>query len=552
MNQKEERKEQLLRETLEALGLSEKNKELAERYLFSEALEKKSILNEVQRQDFHTLGEKAAEQSAAYEAFCREEQMQKEWESYVRFAAAAGGSTLCYVLGDSAYIGPGWLSAAQEAAFLAEQAAWEEERLNQKSLHRLFALGEKRPRTLREAIRLCCRKGYNVQLLLTGMYLYFVKPKYKAQGRAFGETEHASELSGRLVKVLISSLPLLVTGLPDDEQKKLKTYAEQSELSGEFPKQFHDLFCGRKISAYLLRLLAGSAFLAIEHSERFLVILRLLTAMDMETVLEACLDLSGDDWFLDHLELIENVLPVPAERYVRWCASRRIKSALLRVSFVYPQAVQKAAAALSTEDYQYLMRHIKTENAVLYQNLNPAFAGVSKLRLAEELTAHYTVGRSEAKRYLLGKAGPELIYPFVDTWREMDKWIRLDYEGTRSRQIHALAEDQEHIQMYRRAVVLEGLCHNVMYFTGSGKNGCEEMRKGIEEEVLLAFLEIFEKENIPVQYQTDLLERLCRDASFSPEGRQRTMEVCTRVLAAKGGQRTWHTKAVRDGPEKEE
>ena len=88
MNQKEERKEQLLRETLEALGLSEKNKELAERYLFSEALEKKSILNEVQRQDFHTLGEKAAEQSAAYEAFCREEQMQKEWESYVRFAAA--------------------------------------------------------------------------------------------------------------------------------------------------------------------------------------------------------------------------------------------------------------------------------------------------------------------------------------------------------------------------------------------------------------------------------------------------------------------------------
>lgn len=513
MEDREERRKHLLREALEALGLSEKNRELAKGYLTPDGPERKNMLEEVQKQDFYRLERTARDKSAAYGAWCREEAIPEAWERYIRFAAAVGGSTLCYLAGDQE-IESVWLSPAQRAAFLAEQAAWDENRLNRKSLQGLFALGEKRPRTLREAVKLCCRKGYNVQLLLIGVYLYFVKPKYKAQGRAFGETEHASELSGHLAKVLSGSLPLLLPGLPEDRLKELKAYAEQAEPSGPFPEQFSAVFRGRKCSGYLLKLLAGAAFLAIEHSDRFLVLLRLMTAMDMDTVLKACLDMSGEEWFLDHLELIENVLPVPVEQYVQWCTVRRIGKALVRVSLVYPQAVQKAAAALSTEDYQYLMGHIKAENAALYRELNPAYAGVSKLKRAEELTAHYTVGRSEAKRYLLGTAGPELIYPFVDAWREMDKWVRLDYEGARSRQIRALAEDRELQQMYRRAVVLEGLCQNLVFFTGCEEDGPKERREDTAEKDLRTFLPVFEEEHIPVQYQKDLLKRLSRDAEL--------------------------------------
>lgn len=526
-------------EALTALRLSEKNRQLAERYLNAADREDEGLLKEAERQNFYELDQASVKKSMDYVEYCEEEKLTQELGRYIRFTAAVGGSTLCYIL-RTPYGILEWLSASLQAAVLAESAAWDEAQLNRKSLLLLFSICEKNPRALRKALGLCGRRGYNVQILLHGIYLYYVRPRDAMVGRYIRESEHAPELSAQLAKVLNGTLALLFKGgKPAGELERLQSFAMRSEPSEDFPEDLRSLLGVRKFSGYLLRLLGGSAYLSLEHSDRFLVFLRILTAMDLEAVLDACLEICGDSWFVHHLERLEEVLPVPMEDYVRWCAARRIGEALTRVSLRCPEAVKRAAVSLPAESYHYLLDWMKGENAALYRELNLASDGVLRIRQAGELAAHYPVGRSEAKRYLLGSTEAETIYPFVKEWRTMDQAVLGDYGSNRTEKLLRLRESRD-AQMYRRAAVLEGLCLNGGYFYNCYMNGSAE-------EGLAAVLALFDAEKIKVKYQTELLEKIC-SIGYSAEERRAAAEACVQVLIRKKEMwSAWYVAGLKDG-----
>lgn len=124
MDWRKGKEEQMLREALEALGLTEKNKELAKCFLASSEHEEVNLLKKAEKQNFYEVEKVSLQKSTDYVKYCEKERFTEELGRFMRFAAAVGGSTVYYIL-DTPYKRLEWLSASQQAAVLAEMAAWE-------------------------------------------------------------------------------------------------------------------------------------------------------------------------------------------------------------------------------------------------------------------------------------------------------------------------------------------------------------------------------------------------------------------------------------------
>ena len=97
MNLSEERNYQKQMDTLDALKLSGKNRQLAEQYLDVAAPEKPELLKETERQDFSSLTDDKRQKSIDYVEHLRKRGRQEELKRYVHFQSAVGGSTAYYL-----------------------------------------------------------------------------------------------------------------------------------------------------------------------------------------------------------------------------------------------------------------------------------------------------------------------------------------------------------------------------------------------------------------------------------------------------------------------
>ena len=98
MNLSEERNYQKLADTLDELGLSEANRQLAEEYFDPAAEERPELLQKVTRQDFSALPKEKQAKSISYVEHLKKRARTEDLARYVRFAAAAGGSTASSLL----------------------------------------------------------------------------------------------------------------------------------------------------------------------------------------------------------------------------------------------------------------------------------------------------------------------------------------------------------------------------------------------------------------------------------------------------------------------
>ena len=100
MNLSEERNRQKLLDTLEALELTERNRKLAEEYFAAGTEEQPELLKKAELQDFYTLSQEKREKSSDYAEHLARRKRTEELGRYVRFAAAAGGSSANYILNE--------------------------------------------------------------------------------------------------------------------------------------------------------------------------------------------------------------------------------------------------------------------------------------------------------------------------------------------------------------------------------------------------------------------------------------------------------------------
>ena len=545
MNLSEERNYQKLLSTLEAMELSQVNMHLAQQYLDMTREKQPELLTQAEHQDFSRLDKEKCRKCLEYIEHCNKRGRKEEAERFIRFAAAAGGSTAYYVL-----LSYGWnldskqefITRQQAAAIRAESIVWNIYGLKKA----VDNIKEKNPEVLKEAMELCYHKECNSRVLLSGIYLYYTKP-VKAKGGFFRnifskeETNHEVEkIVQYLENTIIDSIPGLFSGTAAQmEVQKLQEYLKDADIKAGFPNEILTILSGKAPSDYMITLLSGVSFLAVAHSDLFAKFICLASVMDkgmpsqniafgrrtqyQNPALDTCLEIGGKNWFSAHMEELEKYLPMSRENYLTWCLIRNEYELLGHAVKDYPEAVRNVAEKVSADEYQSLMSRVQRENIALYREMSSSYSGEFRMKIAEELTDAYTVGKNEAKQYLLGEAQLDMLYPFVDEWRK-----RWDYGTRRSLNIQRLKDNSQEKQMYRRAVVLEGLWMRAQYFCSYWHGTYRKVKR----DEITGILKIFEEEKLPVRYQLESLSSI-HDSFYQDKDKTNFINECVIVIRLK-------------------
>lgn len=464
MNDKGKEAAGILSDALDGLKLTAENRKLAEQYLDLSGEEDPGLLSGVRRQDFSVYGRLERE---ACLTWCRELREQTGAEElflrYVRFTAAAGGVTAYYVLAegerDLTWLFKG-LSKAQAAAFRAEQYAYDAATLHQGCLSVLYSMGDRDPEVLYEAMGLCREQRDASWVLLAGAYLFCL-------GHSSREGLHQEEVSRLLLERLLDGFSELFGGsvLSGPEEQKLRDYVLEGGEEPSAPAEILLILRGKKVQEHPLLLFTGCAYLALGQADAFRNYLRLMALADAETgggcFLPVCRYMADSSWFGRHMELLLDGMPVPGEKWIRWSLQHREDSVWMFLARRHPEALKEEVYRMDLWNQERMTDWILRRDPKLGRELEQEFPPEQyRIKAAEELVMNYTVCAEEAKRYLLGDASYTQIEPCIKEWRKMSG----GYYGNKNERLRRLRDQAEHRQLYRRAVVLEGILMHGTYF----------------------------------------------------------------------------------------
>ena len=550
MNLSEERNRQKLLDTLEALELTERNRKLAEEYFAAGTEEQPELLKKAELQDFYTLSQEKREKSSDYAEHLARRKRTEELARYVRFAAAVGGATACYLFSWYGEDIRSCLLPEQNAAIRAEGIAWNEYALTWRNVDSVWTEARKDLRTLRRAMELCSNHYDNAKTFLAAVYLN-KKPqlaeKKKLIPSFFGKNFYDDFYAGTdsledkkvteyLEESLADSLQAVfqTSGLTEKETGKLQDYIRRGDPYGGFPAELSALLRGKQAGQYLLTLLSGCAFLSQKHSRRFLAFLQVMAAANAGWTLDACKKLAGDEWFADHAAVLEKVLPLKPDVFVSWYLKNRVARGLRRMAKEHPECVRTAAEQASAEEYEYLMEQVRAGNEKLYRELGASFDSELQVKLAQELTAGLRNGQAQARQYLLGEAPLEDLYPYVNSWRGDSSYY---FYGTWNRYEDLMKKGGP---LCQRVMILKALQMSGSFFTNffllrARGNQAIDMGAFYEEKVG-ELVRVFEKEGLPIQYQADAMDGIC--SSFYSEAEKTLfVDAAVRALARRLSER---------------
>lgn len=184
MNLNEERNYQKLMDALDALGLSEENRKTADLYFAQSEGKEAEILKQAKLQDLSELPEEDQNKSISYIEHLKKRGKKEELSRYVRFVAAAGGSTARYALFHHVYMLKDlqeYLPSDQSLAIRAEALVWNMWTLSWMNIKELVRPVPDNLKLLRQAMSLCCHKYDNAKVLLSALYLNEKKKKEENQ-----------------------------------------------------------------------------------------------------------------------------------------------------------------------------------------------------------------------------------------------------------------------------------------------------------------------------------------------------------------------------------
>lgn len=535
--------EEMLKKALEQLKLTEKNQRLAEKYLDVSVSENSELLKGAERQDLNKLDSKVHE--SVYDTFL--EPMKKRNEElakrFIRLIVRIGGTTAQDTVsyhgysGDFHYAGQ-FLTPVQNGAIRAEYICRVYRLLKESEFHFLIKMGRKDPDTLLQMIDLCYdENAANTKMFLSALYLHCVKPAGDAKSkvclpvrpedtRAEAAPEKIRERTEYLEQRLIANLDLLFKGAdkPEGEDfERLKAFVRDADPQDEIPLEIYAFFTGRQRYDYQMKFLPCLAFLAIDHSDRFLNVIRLAAAFDWSTIpnlpLDSCRDM-GKNWFDRHIEALEAFLPIPKEAYIRWAILRKEREILVRISGRDEEAIRQVVQKVPAEDYAYLVTQLEEGNPALHEELKDHLMEDYRRIIAHEITKKFKPERDKAERYVLGELEIEDILPYVKEWREV-----YSYSTQTEHKIHGCLEYGLN-QLVRRALVLECLrlddSYICLHWLDEELEKTEKdssYRRRSDPRQLRPLLNLMEEERIPVSYQIDFL------------GKISTGKECAKVLA---------------------
>lgn len=546
------------------LKLTPKNMVLAQRYLDMSEPEDKELLKNAEHQDFTKLG--LGQKEFIYKSLNSYKVSHAELaERLVRFLAEAGGATSRKILSyhgwssDFKYM-ENILSEAQVAVLYADWVAWNTSAHCESSIRPLIALGKKEPEIFPQMIELCYNEdACNTEMFLAGMYLHCVKPLEESRSilyapiaenteddRAEGRPERIREMRDFLGKCLMLNSAGLFRDtdkLQQEEEDRLEAFIQDSDPRETFPCEMQALISKRHKNNYMVSFLPFLAFLGVEHSDRFVSLIRFAAAIEGAAIPNTPLDVcqkTGQAWFCRHIAALEKVLWLPDEAYIRWAIQRRQKEILERMAAKAPEAVREVIKNIPAKDHGYLLAQVKTGNAKLYEEIAPALAENYRRTSAGQDVKDYQPGEDRARDYLLGIAEIQDILPYVEQWRELLLTDSQKYE-----RIYGYLECGEE-QLYRRALVLEALRLQDTYFmrywvdgSPAENGGRLSVNERYSKRQIEAVLDLFDKEQVPARYQIEYFGMIY-DSTYGPLvcGQKSPSQIC--VITLKEVRRDWY------------
>ena len=443
-------------EMLKLLELTPKNWELAEAYMDMSAPEKPELLKEVEHQDFYRL--ELGTLKSVYNAQGMFRRTRPELAvRFTRFVVEAGGLTARRLL---AYYG--WdndfqylkdiLSHVQNVGLYADWVAWNTSAQKESTMAPLIEEGKKNPGIFFQIMDLCYYEdARNTEMFLAGLYLHCVKPPEESRSLlwTFAENDDRAEDSPERIRemreLLEKRLKANASGLfakadepQGEEDEKLRAFVQDFDPREEFPYEMRAMISGRKRHDYRMGFLPCLAFLGIEHSNRFISLIRFAVAVDGDAIpnlpLDAC-EKTGKAWFLRHIEALEKYLWIPEETYIRWAIAHREKEILMRMTAQAPDAVCQVIGKVPAEDYGYLLYQMKTGNPALYEKVGRELEADYRRISAEQDVKGLEPAGDRARDYLLGIIKLEDILPYAEQWRE-----KRSYDSGRAARIHVYPE----------------------------------------------------------------------------------------------------------------
>ncbi len=549
-----------------AIGMLKANRKLAERYLDMDLPEDEGLLSLVVHQSLELTMPAYLWENGDYPGWLRKKKQTEEFGRCMRFLAAVGGSTAGILLTD--FKQPSCLSELEGSLVFLSGTQAEEQKTAIRAGMCVQYLHWRKP----EEVKALCQSGAedpdlflraaaycydrtrfgkvsSTRMLLLAMYLHHTEPGT------------APMIVKELEESLIASFPDL-SAFEKQELVSLESYAQNAGKDTPFPHRILSIYEERRSGSMETGFLSGCAFLALEHSLRFEIILRMMAAVNTagrasvgmnlrrqgrNPVLETCMRIAEEDWFDARMKAMEEMLPIPDEDYVLYCVNLGYTKAVERMASRCPEGVKKAAAEADSRLYRELMRIIR--HTGYCQELQDEFETTWREKLASEIVSRVSPGKEDARQYVLGACSAEVLEPHIKEWGN-----DLYAEKENHQRFSELKRQEP--SLYRRGMVLEALRKMAGYFAYYPVFQ-EEAFGGKPEELLCdprqirGILDLFAEEHIPVFYQMDALSAM--GENLSKKEKALYLERCAKALAecaAAQDMERWEegmTRTIREG-----
>lgn len=541
---RDSQRDKLRQEALDVIKLSDANRKLIEQYL--EGAGDEELIAKVEKKNFVKLGWNR-DAVSKYLCYLKKKKKTEELKRLVRFLAEAGGSSACCVLFDLYCEGmsdleglltylEGKHEAEQKTAIRAGVCAMpsvyvsDAGKVRKSCIEGLLAEGEENTEIFLKAISLCEENDFYTRIFLLSLYLYMTKP-----GEAPSQVQ---ELEVLFTKHL---LEIFRKGnLKMHEMDAIRTYI-LSPLETPFSEKILKIY-RRETPGTNLKIFAGCAFLALLHSERFEMVLRLMVSacyyqsFNNNMALDACLEFTNQEWFDAQMSRIEDMLPIEDSEYILWCLAKKQEAALIRMASKSPEGIKKAISELKVKECPYMMSLIEKGNQELYKELMPSMQSVLQQKIIKELTTRLYPMKDDADRkYLMGEEPFSVLLPFTTEW---DDWL---YDNARYELIQNLRENKKPI-LYQRAVVLEGFrtpCFFLANYPIFEVEDKEELPKSenylFDRRQLMELFRLLEIEKVPFFACIEVLGNLCETLNDLEEKKKRPVleALCIEFLMQK-------------------
>ncbi len=493
--QKKGTEKQWRQNLFEQLKLSTTNQNIAEKYLDMETPEDMGLLAEAEPQDFFPF----RRGSGDYVEMLWKKKRTQELGRYLRFLVKVGGAMAWPWFLEDAYKARAE-DLEETLPLLGGENAWAERlavrgglcvselRCGHTEEARALCLwGREHQEVFPDAIGMCydfgreltAEKGAENRMFLSAVYLHHMPPE--------AAPEMVRYLEKRLTDAVFAAIRL-----PNAEEGELLSWLRTADRGTPFPRRLLSVLSKGGMNRMLGVMIGICAFLAIRHSVRLELLLRIVSAVDAgyrgpeSTVLKICMEVTGPERFDEQMAEIEKMLPAPDGAYLIWCMKEQYEGGINRV----------------------IAGELARENAYLWQE--------------------------EAAGYLMGTNPLEVLEPCMSKWKSFDVFreqICLKIE--KLKEIGA-------VSMYRRAVVLEIMRKESGYFKyyrlsdqeKPGRRVPKEESLLTDQEQVRAMICVLEEEGVPVGLMAEGLSGMW-DGLKDQEEKAAFLERCIQVVEEK-------------------